>query len=543
MKKIFKSIYKENKTIFFITFFVALLAALFDIINWLIQKNILDNLVILNNFEKILFFIILLFFSYWANQIFWALTFYYSKKYWDIISKDYKKKALDKFNRIKFSIILDKKEWEINSIIWTWTKALWSLVDKFFWHILQNTLMIIFWLWVLFYIDINIFLFFILVFIPVFVFYSIYQIKKIIPESKKLNDKWDDVSWEIIDYLLNVRDIKIFWVENKFIKSFFNKFLSIFKLEMKIEKSHHFMNFYQFIILIWSMCLILAYTWYNISEWILTIGTFILVYHIFWTIRFALWDMVFLYRNFEEDIIKVNKLFKFFDLKEKECRVQKLIWDFEKLEIQGLSFSYDNKYEILKNVNFILNKKEKIAIIWKSWQWKTTLISIILWLFDWYYWKILFNNKEWNITNIFSYVPQDTKMFNKSIRFNLTLWETFTDKVLIEMLEKVWLDYLKNRVNKKEELLDIQVGSSWLKLSWWERQRLGIARAMIRKKEVYIFDEITSNLDENTEKEILDLIFNIAKEKTFLIITHKKEVLKKVDNIYEMSNWKLEIIS
>jgi ABC-type transport system involved in cytochrome bd biosynthesis fused ATPase/permease subunit len=59
---------------------------------------------------------------------------------------------------------------------------------------------------------------------------------------------------------------------------------------------------------------------------------------------------------------------------------------------------------------------------------------------------------------------------------------------------------------------------------------------MIRKKEVYIFDEITSNLDENTEKEILDLIFNIAKEKTFLIITHKKEVLKKVDNIYEMSN-------
>lgn len=62
---------------------------------------------------------------------------------------------------------------------------------------------------------------------------------------------------------------------------------------------------------------------------------------------------------------------------------------------------------------------------------------------------------------------------------------------------------------------------------------------MIREKDIYVFDEITSSLDEETEKDILNLIFSLAKKKTFIIISHKKEILKKVDRIYEMKNGKL----
>ena len=83
------------------------------------------------------------------------------------------------------------------------------------------------------------------------------------------------------------------------------------------------------------------------------------------------------------------------------------------------------------------------------------------------------------------------------------------------------------------------VGSDGLKLSGWEKQRLWIARAMIRDKDIYVFDEITSSLDEETEKDIIDIIFYISKNKTFIIISHKKEILKKVDKVYEMKNGKL----
>ena len=254
--------------------------------------------------------------------------------------------------------------------------------------------------------------------------------------------------------------------------------------------------------------------------------------------------MVFLYNIFEEDIVKIKKFLEFFELEEQKQEIEKLDWKFRNLEVSNLNFSYDWKTEILKNLSFELKSGDKIAIIWKSWQWKTTLTSLILWLFDWYKGNILFNSKKINgrIDSIFSYVAQDTKMFNETIRFNMTLWEKFSDKILIDMLEKVWLNYLSSRLDSGENILDIQIGSDGLKLSWWERQRLGIARAMIRQKDIYVFDEITSNLDEQTEKSILDLIFKIAKDKTFIIITHKKEVLKKVDVIYEMRDWKLKKI-
>lgn len=541
MKQLFKSIYKENRWIFYLTLFVAIISAWADISSWVVQKYILDNLVNLSNFKTIWLLLMILFITYCTNQIFWALTYYFSAKFWEKLETDYKKRALEKFNKIKYSILLDKKEWEINSIISKWTVSLSRVVDSFFAQIIQNWMMVIFWLSVLFIIDKNIFFYFVFVFIPIFVFYSIKQIKKRVPILKDVNNKDNKVSGEVVEYFSNIRDIKIFWVENNFTTNFLKKFLDIFSLNLGLYKKQHYMNFVQFIILIWSMCLILAYTWYNILQWVLTIWTFILVYHIFWTIRFALWDLVFLYNRFEEDLVKVRKFLDFFEIDESNQKIEKLNWSFNKLEIKDLSFSYDNKTLILKNIKFELKTWEKIAIVWKSWQWKTTFISLILWLFDWYSWNILFNDRViyWKLENIFSYVPQDTNMFNETIKFNLTLWEYYQDNILLDILSKVWLDYLSSRVEWNKNLLDIQVGSGWLKLSWWEKQRLGIARAMIREKDIFIFDEITSNLDEETEKDILDLIFNIAKDKTFIVITHKKEVLKKVDRIYEMKEWRL----
>ena len=191
---------------------------------------------------------------------------------------------LDKFNKIKYSIILDKKQWEIDSIVSKWASSINRLIQSFFSQILQNSMMIIFWLTVLFIVDEYIFFYLVFFFIPIFVLYSIFQIKKRVPTLKDINKKDDKVSWDVVEYMSNIRDIKIFGVESKFVSSFFHKFLDIFSLNLFLYKHQHYMNFIQFIILIWSMCIVLAYTWYNIINWVLSIGTFILVYHIFWTI-------------------------------------------------------------------------------------------------------------------------------------------------------------------------------------------------------------------------------------------------------------------
>jgi len=139
MKKIFIEIYKNNKLILYLTLFFASIMAWADIIGWIIQKNILDNIVLTKNFTIILWLIILLFLSYLINQIFWALTYYFSNKFWEIAYRDYKKRALIKFNRIKFDIIVDKRQWEINEIISKWTQSLYEIINRFFWHIIIVT--------------------------------------------------------------------------------------------------------------------------------------------------------------------------------------------------------------------------------------------------------------------------------------------------------------------------------------------------------------------------------------------------------------------
>jgi len=541
MKQILREIYKNNKGIFYFTLFVATFSAVSAISVWVVQKYILDSIVSSEDYKIILYFIILLFVTYWFSQVFGALTYYFSSKFWKSVSKDYKRKSLEKFNKIRFDIVLDKKQWEINNIISKWASAIGDLVEQSFANIIQNGLMIIFWLIVLFIVDVYIFLYFIILFIPIFVLYSLKQMKRILPSSKNLDKKDNKVSWEIIEYLSNIRDIKILWAEQDFMKIFFRKIGSIFHLETGIEKKHHFMNFNQFVILIWSMCLVLAYTSYSIVIWLLTVWTFLLVYDVFVTIRHSLWSMIYLYRDFEENVIKVHKLIDFFDLEEGENQVYQNIQWFEKLEVQKLKFSFNKDHKVLNSIDFSIHSWDKIAIIWKSGQWKTTLINIILWLYEWYTWGIFVNNNKviWNIRDIFSYVPQDVQVFNENLKFNLTLWGKFKDTDLIDMLKKVWLSYLSKRAKKWKTILDIMVGSDGLKLSGWEKQRLWIARAMIRDKDIYVFDEITSSLDEETEKDIIDLIFSISKNKTFIIISHKKEILKKVDKVYEMKNGKL----
>lgn len=545
MKLIFFDIYKNHKKLFYVTLFVAIISASADIASGVVQKNILDSLSSLKNFSMLAYLLVLLFWIYGINQIFWALTFYCSHKYGSYVSQIYKKRALEKFHKVKYSLILDKKEWEVHEIIWGWVDSIAQVVDKFFGHVLQNTLMILFWLIVLWYVDIYIFLYFSCFFIPVFIVYSIFWIKKRVPNAKKLTDEKDTVSGQVVEYLSHIRDIKIFWVQNIFIKKFKKDFLDIFNLEMKIEKSHHSMNFFQFLILIWSMCFVLLYTGNEILQWIFTLGTFLLVYHVFNSIRFALWWLVFLYRDFEENFIRIRKLLDFFSWEEdqKKSFIQNQ-W-FQKLEVQNLSFTYATGNQILKNINFSISHGEKIALIGKSGEWKTTFISIILWLLEWYTGKILYNSWEvyGYMPEVFSYVPQDTKIFNDTIRFNLTMGEEFSDDELRNILEQVWLSYLQNRKESWGDILDIHVWASWLKLSGGERQRLGIARAMIRQRDIYIFDEITSNLDEDTEHDILSLIFKIITDKTCIIITHKKQVLEKVDRVYEMKQWQIKIFS
>ncbi len=221
------------------------------------------------------------------------------------------------------------------------------------------------------------------------------------------------------------------------------------------------------------------------------------------------------------------------------------------MKIENLSISYWNKI-ILKNLNINITQKEFVFLIWNSWSWKTSFIKSLIWDLKPHCWNIY--DFKWN--DIYKYsskeltkyrrniwiIFQDYKLLkSKNVRENVAFamevcW--YSDKKIIqrvpEVLSQVWL------LNKKENFIHT--------LSWWEAQRIAIARALIHDPEIIIWDEPTWDLDIYNAKEVISILLELNKYwKTIIIATHddrivnelKKRVITFKNNTIfsDISNW------
>jgi ABC-type bacteriocin/lantibiotic exporter with double-glycine peptidase domain len=222
-------------------------------------------------------------------------------------------------------------------------------------------------------------------------------------------------------------------------------------------------------------------------------------------------------KNLEECLEKTSK--------------NKIIKDFKSLAIKNLKFNYnESKFKIIVK-EFIVNKFDKVAIIGKSGQGKTTLLNILTG-------NIKTNNKYIDGKNVeenleYGYVSQEAEMFNTTIRENLCLGKEVDEKYIINLLSdlmlKTWFDTLENG-------FDTQIGEKGIKLSTGQKQRLNILRAIIQNKEIYILDEPTSNLDEHTEEKVIECINKYLGNKTLIIVTHRPKVLSICNKVYRFED-------
>lgn len=211
--------------------------------------------------------------------------------------------------------------------------------------------------------------------------------------------------------------------------------------------------------------------------------------------------------------------------------------DFKKLHIEIDSFNIKKNQTIIKNLFLEIKKGDCIGIYGESGSGKSTLINIISGLIQDFKGSVKYNNiniKE-DIDDFrkkIGYVTQETFLFNESLEFNITLENEIKYP---EKVNKIIADVGLNSfsMNKgKEEFL----GSNGGKVSGGEKQRIAIARSLYKNSEILIFDEPTSSLDKNTERQIISLIESFKKKKTIIIISHKKDIFEVCDKIYEFKN-------
>lgn len=224
---------------------------------------------------------------------------------------------------------------------------------------------------------------------------------------------------------------------------------------------------------------------------------------------------------------------------EPQAENPKHLGDIQTLAFEQVAFRHQTAaHNAINNISFDVKKGETIAFVGPSGSGKTTLMKLLVGLYRPQQGVILYNGMDENhidfndLRNQIGFVTQDTQLFSGSIKENLLFVNPdATDADLQDVLEKA---SCQNLLKRAEKGLDTMIGEGGLKLSGGEKQRLSIARALLRRPKLLLFDEATSALDSLTEEEITDTIRDISREggQITILIAHRLSTIMHADRIY-----------
>jgi len=205
------------------------------------------------------------------------------------------------------------------------------------------------------------------------------------------------------------------------------------------------------------------------------------------------------------------------------------------IEVQNVTFGYTPDKKILKNINLDIKASQKVAIVGSSGSGKTTLANIIVGFYPLYEGMITYakrSTKEVSLATVRSHahmVLQHPKLFNDTMRFNLTLGEEFSEAEILQAIHIAQLDAV---IDTLDHGLDTMVGKDGIKLSGGQRQRVAIARMILIDPEIVIFDESTSALDVHTEAKLFADLHAYLEPKTVITIAHRLSTIQNAEYIY-----------
>lgn len=213
------------------------------------------------------------------------------------------------------------------------------------------------------------------------------------------------------------------------------------------------------------------------------------------------------------------------------------------ITIESLSFGYSEDKKILKDITLEVAHGEKVGLVGKSGAGKSTLIKILLGFYRNYSGKVYIGDVELrdmqlkNLREVVTYIPQEDFIFPGTIKENLLVVKPDAkDKEIIEALEIAGLyEYITSLPNG----INTEITQAKFLLSGGERQRISIARAFLKKGEIFIFDEALGQVDSITEQKIFEAVKDLAKNKTLIVIAHRISTVAKLDRIFVLDDGKI----
>ncbi|EKE29873.1 MAG: hypothetical protein ACD_2C00083G0001 [uncultured bacterium (gcode 4)] len=288
--------------------------------------------------------------------------------------------------------------------------------------------------------------------------------------------------------------------------------------------------------------LVIFVIWIWVIKKVFNIWDFVALSWILILLERAINSLVNFYKNFTKNFIDIEKLFDVLE------EIPEIKW-YEKwpdfmcknwdIELRDMTFSYWNE-KIFENFNLKICGWVKVALVWVSWSGKTTLAKLISWYLYPDSWSVEVDGQDLEEINLKSYyshigyLTQEPWVLDASIIDNLTYWlnREVSEEEIKEVLRLAECDFVENF----EHWLNTEIGERWIRLSWWQKQRIAIAKLFLKNPEIIILDEPTSALDSFSEEKITAAFRKLFEKRTVIIIAHRLQTVKEADDIIVLEN-------
>jgi ATP-binding cassette, subfamily B, heavy metal transporter len=355
---------------------------------------------------------------------------------------------------------------------------------------------------------------------------------------RDMNDSDTEAHSKAVDSLLNYETVKYFGNEELEAKRFDASMARYVKAAIRTYTSLGVLNTGQAIIFTIGtvLCMLLAAR--DVTRGTLTVGDFVMINAILMQLYVPLNFMGMVYREIKQGLIDIETMFALLHEPAeiidrpgaKPLRVRK-----GEIKFENVSFAYDPERPILKNVSFEVPAGKMVAIVGPSGAGKSTISRILFRFYEISRGKVLIDGQDIedgtqaSLRAAIGMVPQDTVLFNETIEYNIRYGKP--DASPAEVREAARLAQIHEFIVTLPQGYDSLVGERGLKLSGGEKQRVAIARSILKSPPILMLDEATSALDSHTEKEIQDALERVAQNRTSLVIAHRLSTVVHADNI------------
>jgi ATP-binding cassette subfamily B protein len=371
-----------------------------------------------------------------------------------------------------------------------------------------------------------------------FMSFTYYATEWRITIRRRMNESDTEANTKAIDSLLNYETVKYFSAETREANRYDRSMERYEQASVKTYTSLAVLNTGQAVIFTFGLTAVMLMCALGVRSGRHTVGDFVLINAMMIQLYQPLNFMGMVYREIKQAVIDIEKMFEVLSRKtevEDAPGARPLVVTAGHLRFEDVRFSYEVERPILKGLSFEVPAGKTVAIVGPSGAGKSTISRLLFRLYDISGGRITIDGQDIrrvtqaSLRAAIGMVPQDTVLFNDTIRYNIRYGRWSADDAEVE--EAARLAQIDGFIRMSPLGYETQVGERGLKLSGGEKQRVAIARTVLKAPPILVLDEATSALDSHTEHEIQEALDRVSRNRTSLVIAHRLSTIVGADEI------------